>query len=86
MRTGDLDDTPGSDYTVLRLRKNVLSASDVGAIFMMRRGVDEADDFNRVYGVDANIRFPGDVDWSTYLIRTESPGDRLRGLRSSAPP
>jgi hypothetical protein len=73
MRTDDLDETPGSDYTVLRLRRNVLSASDVGAIFMMRRTVGEAGDFNRVYGVDSNIRFPGEVDWSTYLIRTDSP-------------
>jgi len=74
MRTSDIEETQGSDYTVLRLRKNVLSASDVGAIFMMRRGVGHADDYNRVYGVDANIRFPGDVDWSSYLVRTESPG------------
>jgi hypothetical protein len=73
MRTEDLDETPGSDYTVLRLRKNVLSASDVGAIFMMRRAVDQTGDYNRVYGIDANIRFPGDVDWSSYLIRTDSP-------------
>ncbi|MGD8359941.1 MAG: DUF5916 domain-containing protein [Gemmatimonadota bacterium] len=73
MRTGDLDQSPGSDYAVLRLRRNVLSASDVGAIFMMRRGVDLTDDYNRVFGIDANIRFPGEVDWSSYLIRTEAP-------------
>jgi hypothetical protein len=73
MRTGDLDQSPGSDYAVLRLRRNVLSASDVGAVFMMRRGVELRDDYNRVYGIDANIRFPGEVDWSSYLIRTEAP-------------
>jgi len=73
MRTGDLDQSPGSDYAVLRLRRNLLSASDVGAIFMMRRGADLTDDYNRVYGIDANIRFPGEVDWSSYLIRTEAP-------------
>jgi hypothetical protein len=73
MRTSALDETPGSDYAVLRLRRNVMSASDVGAIFMMRRGVDQTDDYNRVYGLDANIRFPGEVDWSSYLIRTEAP-------------
>jgi len=74
MRTGDLDETPGSDFTVLRLRRNVLSASDVGAIFMMRQGVEVNDDYNRVYGVDSNMRFPGEVDWSSYLIRTDAPG------------
>ncbi|MGW8266822.1 MAG: DUF5916 domain-containing protein [Longimicrobiales bacterium] len=73
MRTSEIEETQGSDYTVLRLRKNVFSASDVGAIFMMRRAVGEGDDYNRVYGIDANIRFPGDLDWSSYLIRTDSP-------------
>jgi hypothetical protein len=75
MRTGGLDETPGNDYTVLRVRKNVLSASDIGGIFMMRRDVEGGDDFNRVYGVDATIRFRGDVDWSSYLLRTQSPGE-----------
>jgi len=74
MRTSDLDQEPGSDYTVLRVRRNILSASDVGAIFMMRRGVGLDDDYNRVYGLDANIRFPGEIDWSSYVIRTEAPG------------
>jgi len=73
MRTSSLDETPGSDYAVLRVRRNFLSASDIGAIFMMRQGVKVTDDYNRVYGLDANIRFPGEVDWSSYLIRTESP-------------
>ncbi len=73
MRTDDLDGTAGSDFTVLRLRRNLLSASDVGAIFMMRQGGDADDDYNRVYGVDSNIRFPGEVDWSSYLIRTDAP-------------
>jgi hypothetical protein len=74
MRTSELGEAPGSDYAVLRLRRNVLSASDVGAIFMMRRGVDADDDYNRVYGVDANVRFPGEVDWSSYVVRTDAPG------------
>jgi len=77
MRTDDISGVPGSDYGVLRVRQNVLSGSDVGGIFMMRDARDTGptgDDYNRVYGADANLRFPGNVDWSTYLVRTESPG------------
>ncbi len=75
LRTRDLDSTiRGSDYAVVRLRRNVLSNSDVGAIFMMRSGVRDRGDYNRVYGVDANVRLPGRVDWSSYLVNTETPG------------
>ncbi len=75
LRTRNLDSTiPGSDYTVIRLRRNVLANSDVGAIFMMRSTVDDRSDYNRVYGVDANIRLPGRVDWSSYLVNSETPG------------
>ncbi len=74
MRTDDLGTAPGSDWAVLRLRKNVLRGSDIGGIFMVRDAVGESDDFNRVYGLDSYIRFPGEVDWSTYVVRSDAPG------------
>jgi hypothetical protein len=73
MRTDDSGTTPGSDYGVVRVRKNVLRGSDIGGIFMMRDAVDDPGNFNRVYGVDSYIRFPGEIDWSTYYVMTESP-------------
>ncbi len=73
MRTGDVEGAPGSDWGVFRLRRNVFTSSDVGGIFMMRRATDGgATDFNRVYGADAYIRFPGEVDWSIYYLRSET--------------
>jgi hypothetical protein len=75
LRTRGLDSTiPGSDYAVMRLRRNLFSSSDVGAIFMMRSGVDDRGDYNRVYGVDANIRLSGRFDWSSYVVNSEAPG------------
>ena len=74
MRTQGLDDSPGSDYGVVRVRKNIWSGSDIGGIFMMRDAVDGEDDYNRVGGVDAYIRFPGQIDWSSYYVASESPG------------
>jgi len=74
MRTSEQDGTLGNEYAVFRARKNLLAASDIGGIFMMRRDTDGGEDFNRVYGVDANIRFPGNVDWSSYVLRTEASG------------
>jgi hypothetical protein len=75
LRTRDLDSTvPGSDYAVVRLRRNVFAASDVGAIFMARSAPRDRGNFNRVYGVDANVRLPARVDWSSYVVNSETPG------------
>jgi hypothetical protein len=77
MRTDDVSGIPGSDYGVVRVRQNVLSGSDIGGIFMSRTlhgGAAEGDDYNRVFGGDAYLRFPGNVDWSTYVVGTRSPG------------
>ncbi len=78
MRTGDVEGTPGSDWGVLRVRKNVFRSSDIGGLFMIRRARAGGDqDFNRVYGGDAYIRFPGEIDWSIYYLRSDarSPPD-----------
>ncbi|HEX9728760.1 MAG TPA: DUF5916 domain-containing protein [Gemmatimonadales bacterium] len=74
LRTRDRDTVLGSDYAVLRLRRDILSSSDVGAIFMMRSTVDDRGDFNRVYGADANIRLPARIDWSSYAVNSETDG------------
>ncbi len=41
---------------------------------MSRQSADTSSDFNRVYGLDSNIRFFGNIDWSTYLVKTDTPG------------
>jgi len=73
MRTDDFGGAPGNDYAVFRLRKNVLRGSDIGGIVMMRDAVGDESSYNRVYGGDAYIRFPGEIDWSTYVVGSESP-------------
>ena len=72
MHTNDLNGVPGNDYAVVRVRKNLFRGSDIGGIFIMRDAVG-SNDYNRVYGTDAFIRFPGEIDWSTYYLQSESP-------------
>ena len=74
LRTRALDSLPGSNYAVVRLRHNLFSASDVGLIFMTRSARGRSGDYNRVYGADANIRLPARVDWSSYVVNTDTPG------------
>jgi len=73
MRTDDVGSVPGNDYGVIRVRKNILRGSDIGGIFMMRDAVGDKSSYNRVYGADAFIRFPGQIDWSTYYVASQSP-------------
>ena len=73
MRTDDFGGTPGNDYAVVRVRKNVLRGSDIGGIVLLRDAVGDESSYNRVFGVDAYIRFPGEIDWSTYVVGSESP-------------
>ncbi len=40
---------------------------------MMRDAVGDESSYNRVYGLDSYIRFPGEIDWSSYYVASESP-------------
>ena len=68
------DITDANNYTVLRLRKNIGGGSDIGALYMQRQSTDDNGDYNRVAGIDANVRFFNRLDWNTYLVGTRTPG------------
>ncbi len=68
------DITDGNNYTVVRLRRNVARGSDLGLLFMQRQSTDDGNNYNRVAGFDANIRFVGRLDWNSYFIGTRTPG------------
>lgn len=68
------DSTDANNYAVVRLRKNVARGSDIGVLYMQRQSTDNADNYNRVAGIDANIRFVGRLDWNSYLVATRAPG------------
>jgi hypothetical protein len=74
METERLGATPASRYSAVRLRRNLAPGSDVGLLYTARESADSAHDTNRAFGVDANIRFLGKVDWNSYLIGSETPG------------
>ena len=65
---------PANNFTVARVRRNLGRASDIGAIFQNRQATDRGGDYNRLVGVDWNVRFLGNLDWSSYAVRTFTPG------------
>ncbi len=76
---------PANNFTIVRLRRDILRNSDVGAIFMTRQSTDDGSDYNRVYGLDATLRLFGNADWASYFVRTATPGftDGQYALRST---
>jgi hypothetical protein len=75
MRTEAAAGRPGENFTVLRLRRAVGPASDVGAMFVDRTGVGRGGGLvGRSYGVDANVHVFGALVLNSYLARTETPG------------
>jgi len=80
VQTIDEDVTSGrvgpNNYTVLRARRDLGRANDVGAIFMTRQSTENGGDYNRVYGADWNMRFFGNLDWSSFVLATSTPGNK----------
>lgn len=62
-----------NQFTVARVRRDLLSNSDVGAVFVSREG-GEPGDYNRAYGVDANLQFAQNLTVNGYIAGTQSPG------------
>jgi len=67
--------TPGANFTALRLRRDILSNSDIGAVLLNKEQGGPA--FNRVAGIDANFRF-GFLTLNGYAAKTFSPDGTLR--------
>lgn len=65
---------PSNLFGVLRVRRNLLKNSDIGALFMSRDARGAGNDYNRVFGLDATIRLPNAVDWSLYALASQAPG------------
>ena len=71
MQTDKFEDTPSTNFTVVRLRRDLLRNSDFGGIFVNKQERDGR--YNRTYGVDANLRFFDYLDVVPFALKTESP-------------
>jgi hypothetical protein len=76
IRTGGVSSVGAepTDFTVVRLKRDVLRASAIGGMFT-RRSLDAAGAGSSLaYGVDGTFSFFQNVRMSSYLARTETPG------------
>ena len=67
-------DAASTNFSVLRIKRDILRRSRVGAIFTNRSISLEGDGANRAYGLDGSFSFYDNVNLYGYYARTETPG------------
>ena len=72
-QTDDFEGTPGSNFTVARVRKKLLSRSVVGAMLTNRQSSLQ-DDYNRTFGVDGNFVFFENLHLESFFASSQTPG------------
>jgi hypothetical protein len=87
IQTGDesVSATEPTNFSVIRIKRDILKRSSVGAMFTNRSTAVSAPGSNQAYGVDAAFSLYQNVGISTYYARTETPGvagddDSYQGL------
>ncbi|MDA2934248.1 carbohydrate binding family 9 domain-containing protein [Acidobacteria bacterium AH-259-D05] len=73
VQTDEFEDTPENNFSVLRVRKRLLSRSAVGAMITNRQSSLE-DDFNRTFGFDSNFVFFKSLHLESFFAKSQSPG------------
>ena len=63
-----------TNFTVLRVKRDILRRSSVGGIFTNRSVSLSGDGSNQVYGLDATFSFYDNVSLLGYFAKTETPG------------
>jgi hypothetical protein len=66
--------TPATNFTVLRVKRDILRRSSVGALFTNRSVSTLGNGANQAYGVDAALSLFQNVALGGYYARTETPG------------
>jgi hypothetical protein len=69
-----VSNTPDTNFTVIRVKRDILRRSSVGAMFTNRSASNVADGSNQAYGVDAAFGFYQTLAMGGYYARTSTPG------------
>jgi hypothetical protein len=72
IQTDELGTTPSTNFSVVRVQRDVLQNSDIGGIFI-NKAVKEGN-YNRTYGVDSNWQFFRNLEAASFFLKTDTPG------------
>ena len=80
IQVGRDGETPADNWSIFRLRREVLANSDVGT-FLFNRQTADTGYWNRASGADANFRFLGQrLTFSGFAMKTYTPGEDVGNL------
>ena len=65
---------PATNFSVLRLKRDILRRSSVGVMYTGRSVAEHGGGRNDAYGVDATFTFWDNLQFATYWARTRTPG------------
>jgi hypothetical protein len=76
LQTGEtkLTDAQSTNFTVVRLKRDILRRSSIGVLATRRSPSEGHDGSNRVAGVDATLQFYQNIQINSYYSRTATPG------------
>jgi hypothetical protein len=66
--------TEPTNFSVIRIKRDILKRSSIGAMFTNRSTSVSVPGANRAYGVDAAFSFFQNVGFAAYYARTDTPG------------
>ena len=66
--------TDSTNFTVFRVKRDILRRSSVGGLFTNRSVSLKGDGMNQAYGVDGTFAFYENVSLLTYYAKTQTPG------------
>ena len=67
-------DLPSTNYSVVRIKRDVLRRSSVGGVFTGRSASQVSQGSNQAYGVDGVFTFYDNVNLNAYLAKTQTAG------------
>ena len=70
----DTTDTPATNFTVVRVKRDLFRRSSVGVLLSNRSNASVGDGASQTYGVDASFSFFQNINLSGYYARTTLPG------------
>jgi hypothetical protein len=74
-REEDISRTPATNFTVLRVKQDILRRSSIGAIFTNRsESVVTAGSSNQAYGIDSTFAFYQNISLGGYYAKTATAG------------
>ena len=65
--------TPRTNYSVVRVRRDILRRSNIGVLFTNRSNSPTVDGANQSYGIDGAFSFFQNISANAYYARSESP-------------